>query len=108
MRRILLALSLSLGLALGVSACATPAEPVALADDVIVIDVRTPGEFAGGHLEGALNIDVQSADFDTQIAQLDRQFGSTRSINASAAAAVVMHEWVRVHARAGEHPESRS
>ncbi len=27
-----------------------------------------------------------------------RQFGSTRSINASAAAAVVMHEWVRVHA----------
>ncbi len=27
-----------------------------------------------------------------------RQFGSTRSINASAAAAIVMHEWVRVHA----------
>jgi len=26
------------------------------------------------------------------------QFGSTRSINASAAAAIVMHEWVRVHA----------
>lgn len=33
-----------------------------------------------------------------------RQFGSTRSINASAAAAIVMHEWVRVHAAAGEHP----
>lgn len=32
-----------------------------------------------------------------------RQFGSTRSINASAAAAVVMHEWVRVHAAGGEH-----
>lgn len=27
-----------------------------------------------------------------------RQFGSTRSINAAAAAAIVMHEWVRVHA----------
>jgi tRNA G18 (ribose-2'-O)-methylase SpoU len=27
-----------------------------------------------------------------------RQFGSTRSINASAAAAVVMHEWIRQHA----------
>jgi tRNA G18 (ribose-2'-O)-methylase SpoU len=37
-----------------------------------------------------------------------RQFGSTRSINASAAAAVVMHEWVRVHAAAEEHPESDS
>ncbi|KAA6436334.1 RNA methyltransferase [Agrococcus sediminis] len=27
-----------------------------------------------------------------------RQFGSTRSINAAAAAAIVMHEWIRVHA----------
>lgn len=27
------------------------------------------------------------------------QFGSTRSINASAAAAIVMHDWVRQHAR---------
>ena len=27
------------------------------------------------------------------------QYGSTRSINASAAAAIVMHEWVRRHAR---------
>ncbi len=26
------------------------------------------------------------------------QFGSTRSINASAAAAIVMHEWIRTHA----------
>ncbi len=32
------------------------------------------------------------------------QYGSTRSINASAAAAIVMHEWVRVHAGRGEHP----
>ena len=27
-----------------------------------------------------------------------RQFGSTRSINAAAASAVAMHEWVRRHA----------
>lgn len=27
-----------------------------------------------------------------------RQFGSTRSMNAAAAAAIVMHEWIRVHA----------
>lgn len=71
MRRILLALSLALGLAIGVSACSAPVEPVALADDVIVIDVRTPAEFASGHLEGAVNIDVQSPDFEAQIAQLD-------------------------------------
>jgi hypothetical protein len=27
-----------------------------------------------------------------------RQFGSTRSINAAAASAIAMHEWVRRHA----------
>jgi tRNA G18 (ribose-2'-O)-methylase SpoU len=32
------------------------------------------------------------------------QFGSTRSINASAAAAIVMHEWIRVHALSRSGP----
>ena len=31
-----------------------------------------------------------------------RQFGSTRSINAAAASAVAMHEWIRRHAPAPE------
>jgi tRNA G18 (ribose-2'-O)-methylase SpoU len=31
------------------------------------------------------------------------QFGSTRSINASAAAAIAMHTWVRTHADLGDH-----
>lgn len=38
----------------------------------VVLDVRTPGEFAAGHLEGAKLIDVNGADFDAQIAQLDK------------------------------------
>ncbi len=46
------------------------AEAVA-ADGVVVIDVRTPAEFAEGHLPGAVNIDVQGGDFDAQVAQLD-------------------------------------
>ena len=37
----------------------------------VVIDVRTPEEFAAGHLEGAVNIDVQAADFDARIGELD-------------------------------------
>ncbi len=32
------------------------------------------------------------------------QYGSTRSINASAAAAIVMHEWIRRHARGPRRP----
>ena len=38
----------------------------------MIIDVRTPAEFAGGHLDGAVNIDIQSPDFVNQIEALDR------------------------------------
>jgi tRNA G18 (ribose-2'-O)-methylase SpoU len=34
-----------------------------------------------------------------------RQFGSTRSINASAAAAIAMHSWIRQHANLESAPE---
>lgn len=40
--------------------------------DVITLDVRTPGEFSEGHIEGAINIDVESASFDSEIANLDK------------------------------------
>lgn len=51
----------------------TPQQAADLAqdDDVVVIDVRTPEEFAEGHLEGAELIDFNGADFDAQIAELD-------------------------------------
>ncbi|QAY72820.1 RNA methyltransferase [Agromyces protaetiae] len=38
---------------------------------------------------------LAAADLHVEITQ----YGSTRSINAGAAAAIVMHEWVRTHAR---------
>lgn len=38
----------------------------------MIVDVRTPAEFASGHLEGAINIDVRAADFDAQVDALDR------------------------------------
>ena len=38
---------------------------------VVVLDVRTPAEFATGHLANAINIDAQSGSFDAQIAALD-------------------------------------
>jgi phage shock protein E len=37
----------------------------------VILDVRTPQEFAEGHIEGAVNIPVESADFIDQVAQLD-------------------------------------
>jgi rhodanese-related sulfurtransferase len=39
---------------------------------VTVIDVRTPAEFAAGHVEGAVNIDVESPAFAAEIAKLDK------------------------------------
>lgn len=45
--------------------------------------------------EGPGLTDAAVAAADAHVAI--RQFGSTRSINAAAAAAIVMHEWVRVH-----------
>ncbi len=70
-KKILTAILLVFGVTLGVAACSTASEPVGLAEGTVIIDVRTPGEFASGHLEGALNIDVQSPDFAAQVSQLD-------------------------------------
>lgn len=50
----------------------TSSEATALAaSGVTVIDVRTPEEFAEGHIEGAQLIDFYSATFERQIAALD-------------------------------------
>ena len=38
-----------------------------------VIDVRTPSEYAAGHIAGAQNIDVEAADFGSRIATLDKK-----------------------------------
>lgn len=38
---------------------------------VQIIDVRTPEEFADGHLAGAVNIPVQASDFADRIRRLD-------------------------------------
>ena len=40
--------------------------------NIEVLDVRTPGEFAEGHIEGALNVDFKAADFADKVAKLDK------------------------------------
>jgi rhodanese-related sulfurtransferase len=38
----------------------------------VVLDVRTPGEYASGHLPQAKNVDIEAGDFAAQIAALDK------------------------------------
>ena len=41
-------------------------------DGIVVLDVRTPGEFEAAHIAGATNIDIGDAAFRTEAAKLDR------------------------------------
>ena len=40
---------------------------------VIVLDIRTPQEFAAGHIAGATNIDFRASNFEKSIAALDNK-----------------------------------
>lgn len=40
--------------------------------DFVVLDVRTPGEFAQGHLEGAVLVDYRSPGFREEMAGLEK------------------------------------
>jgi len=39
---------------------------------LVLLDVRSPDEFAAGHLQGATNIDVEDPSFADKIAELDK------------------------------------
>jgi rhodanese-related sulfurtransferase len=39
---------------------------------VVILDVRTPGEFNSGYIPGAINIDIYAADFQSRVQKLDK------------------------------------
>ena len=60
-----------------------------------VIDVRTPAEYAAGHVDGSENIDVSAGSFEQQVEQLDKDEEYVvycQSGNRSAQAADTMAE----------------
>lgn len=102
-----------LGVALVTSGCTgtspDPAAPVAGASaqtlgvdefaavvaepDVVLLDVRTPAEFAEGHLEGATNLDIASPEFEAAVEALPKDAAYAvycRSGNRSAQAVETM------------------
>jgi rhodanese-related sulfurtransferase len=74
---------------------AAAAELVADREDVTLVDVRTPQEYAAGHIKGAELIDVQAVDFRRRVEQLDPDGTYVvycRSGSRSATAAAIMVE----------------
>ncbi|MFC5929459.1 hypothetical protein D6T64_19500 [Cryobacterium melibiosiphilum] len=70
MKKTLATLVLALTAVFGLAACAPTADPIEVTANTVVIDVRTAAEYDAGHLEGAVNIDVESADFDALVGAL--------------------------------------
>ena len=50
--------------------------------EAVVLDVRTPTEFAAGHVPGAVNLDLNSSEFTNRTAAMDRS--RTYLINCTA------------------------
>lgn len=50
----------------------SPADLNSVNKDIMLIDVRTPQEFASGHLENAVNMNYFDSDFNAQLKTLDK------------------------------------
>jgi phage shock protein E len=42
-------------------------------NNLVILDVRTPGEFSQGHIKNAVNIDINSPDVFERINKLDKE-----------------------------------
>jgi phage shock protein E len=54
-----------------IAGCSAPVEPVELSAETILIDVRTPGEYTAGHLDGANLLDLTGGQFAEVLPTLD-------------------------------------
>lgn len=52
---------------------AADAAPIAAKRSVVILDVRTPAEYAAGHLPGAINIDFLNPSFAGKIESLNKR-----------------------------------
>ncbi len=63
--------------------------------DMIILDVRTPDEYIGGHIEGAQNINYNSDNFSKELEKLDKNkkyLVYCRSGNRSGKAVLIMEK----------------
>jgi rhodanese-related sulfurtransferase len=73
----------------------TPEELNNVNKDILLIDVRTPEEYATGHVENSINIDFRASNFKDLIGELDKDqdvYVYCKVGGRSAAAAKLMKE----------------
>jgi rhodanese-related sulfurtransferase len=61
--------------------------------NAVLVDVRTPAEFLSGHIDKAINIDIENSSFESEIKNLDKSktyFVYCRSGNRSGQAVQIM------------------
>ena len=93
MKKFLALFALVLATTFALAACAPAGEPITVDSNTIVIDVRTPSEYSEGHLDGAVNIDIENSNFGVILSQLptDGEYVVyCRSGNRSAKAVEIM------------------
>jgi rhodanese-related sulfurtransferase len=72
---------------------AGPFHDLSLQKDIVILDVRTAGEFAGGKIRGARNIDIMASNFVSLVKNLPKDktyLVYCRSGNRSAKACKIM------------------
>ena len=70
MRRLVMFPIAAVALLLGLLGCAGEAAPE-LGEDAIILDVRTPEEYAAGHIDGAVLLDFNGGQFAAELPNLD-------------------------------------
>jgi rhodanese-related sulfurtransferase len=63
--------------------------------NAVLLDVRTPAEYNGGHIPNSINLDIMSYNFRNEIEQLDKNktyFVYCRSGNRSGQACMMMSD----------------
>jgi len=95
LRRALFSLFVVGILGASLSACGESSPSLNVESDAVIIDVRTPGEFAAGHLKDALLKDYNAGQLGAELANLDPSatyFAYCRSGNRSAQAVAMMEQ----------------
>jgi rhodanese-related sulfurtransferase len=62
----------------------------------VVLDVRSPEEFAKGHVPGAVNVDINAPDFAAKVAQFDKKQTILVNCHAGSRGAVASAELARL------------